>query len=115
MIQFKLQRAGEFSVMTRGDNHCGTKPNLKVRYEVKCTCGENSLDSRGFLFDQMKIDKFFQEQRVTELSCEQFCMQVSRKLYKQIKSENGACDILKFEATLSPEPFAASITFEYAK
>src|SRR5579864_223379 len=111
---FTLNRRGTFQmILTFGNNHCGTVPNLKVNYSLSVTCTPDSLDSRGFLFDQVEVDRYFQSLRQTDLSCEQFCIACGRDLYKQIYRSNPACKIQRFALTLSPFPHQADLTFEY--
>ena len=110
-----IKRAGEFSVKTYGLTHCGTKTPLKVKYAFTAKCAANMLDSRGFLFDQTKVDLFMQAQTSTALSCEQFAITLSRDLFKQITRENVNCLPDYLALTLSPEPFAAELTFEWFK
>jgi hypothetical protein len=113
MITFTIKRSGDFSVKTFGPNHCGTSENLKVRYNLSVVCLEGSLDQKGFLFDQTKVQIFFDRIKTTHLSCEEFCYTASRKLYTAITTVNPKAKIAHFELELSPEPFAASLTFTY--
>jgi hypothetical protein len=105
-----MNREGLFSIRATGPNHCGTQELLGLRYSVKVECAA-TVDARGFLFDQINIDSFFQKIKATQLSCEQFAIDCSRKLWKTIMKENPDCIIRRLEVTLSPEPFAASMTF----
>lgn len=109
--EWELTRVGQFTVRTFGRFHCGTKDVLKVNYNLKVVCGDNSLDTRGFLFDQTKVQALVDSIQATSESCELFCKTVAKAIYKQILTENSACDITLFELSLSPEPFQASITF----
>lgn len=109
--EWELTRVGQFTVRTFGRFHCGTKDVLKVNYNLKVVCGEGSLDERGFLFDQTKVQALVDTITATSESCEMFCRTIAKAVYKQILTENSACDITLFELSLSPEPFQASITF----
>lgn len=111
--RFKLERKGEFSVNTVGKFHCGTKDSLKVRYEFSCEMSADSLDHRGFLFDQMKVAQFFGGLKSTDLSCEAFTLFCARKLFALVKSENKQGKIISMSLTLSPEPFEANLTFSW--
>ncbi len=110
---YRLNRAGEFTVNTTGPNHCGTTDVLTIRYRLTVACSSRSLDARGFLFDQVAIDRWFQAQRVTALSCENYAAFCGRELYKLIKRENAGLIPTKLDLALSPAPFAAEIIFEW--
>jgi hypothetical protein len=120
-----MKRAGEFAVQLYGDNHCGvqaaTKPMkvdnkwvsaLPIKYEMECEC-KATLDARGFLFDQINVDNFFQSIKMTKLSCEQFAIDCARKLWRMILKENPDCSIIAMKLSLSPAPHAASMTFSF--
>lgn len=110
-----IKRAGEFQIRTVGTTHCGTKELLKLRYMFTARCPANMLDARGFLFDQTRVDAFMQAQKVTSLSCEQYAIELSRALFRQIVKENPTCLPEYLSLSLSPEPFAAELTFEWNK
>lgn len=115
LAKFTLLRTGTFYVQAIGTNHCGTKDHLKILYRLEVQCNADSLDSRGFLFNQMEVDKWFQDQRITKLSCEQYTIFCGREIYKLIRRENKLCHIQVFSLTLSPEPHAAELTFTYGE
>lgn len=115
LARFTLHRVGVFTVQTFGKTHCGTVSPLSIRYDVRITCTSDSLDSRGFLFDQVKIDQWFQAQHETGLSCEQYTLWCGRELYKLVLGENADCHISHFVLNLSPWPHAADLTFEYGE
>lgn len=112
---FTLRRTGAFTQHTHGATHCGTSNVLAVRYVLSVTCTVDSLDSRGFLFDQMNVDSFFQHAKSTALSCENLTVFYGREIYKLIIRENPSCRIKRFALTLSPAPHAAELTFEYGE
>lgn len=107
-----MKRTGDFTVQTSGNNPCGITNPLALKYEVSIECSVE-LDKRGFIFDQMTVTKFFAEIKLTDLSCEQFAIQCSRKLFSTIKKENPDCQINRMTLSLSPHPFAATMTFLY--
>lgn len=111
--QLRLVRGGEFGIQTYGDNHCGTTDAFKIRYHLTCECG-NKLDNRGFLFDQINIQNFFESIGRTQLSCELLTIKCLEQLLGHILAENPTCQIYKMELTLSPEPFAASLTHSWS-
>lgn len=113
LSRFTLHRQGEFTLMTFGLNHCGTKARIQVKYDLRVTCTVDSLDNRGFLFDQVAIAGWFDKGHKSDLSCEQFTLHCGRELYKLILRQNGGCHITHFALCLSPEPFVADLTFEY--
>ena len=110
-----MRRSGEFKVLpVEGTPHCGVSHTLlDVRYTVVVVCSMESLDHRGFLFDQTNIDKYFQSLKTVSVSCEQFCIQAAEGLWSRITRENGTCQILSLSVTLSPAPYQASMTFDW--
>jgi hypothetical protein len=110
----KMDRSGEFRLYAYGPNHCGVDQDITVKYRMVCLCSPK-LDSRGFLFDQVNVDKFFQNIKRSKRSCESLTVACVRDLLKEIRKENPRCEILKMELTLAPEPFAASMTYSWEK
>lgn len=105
----KMVRSGEFEISTYGENHCGTDAHFKLRYHLNCECTP-VLDSRGFLFDQLNIQQYFESIKRTQLSCERLTVVCLQQLLEHILTENPTCQIHKMELTLSPAPFLASMT-----
>lgn len=110
-----IKRSGQFLVRTIGANHCGTNNLLTMKYTLIAKCKADSLDERGFLFDQLKIDSFLKSQVETPLSCEQYAIHLSRQLFKQIRAENPKCMPELLSLTLSPAPYQAELIFEWIK
>lgn len=105
-----LRRRGEFTIRTKGDNHCGIEAVQQIRYAVEVVCTAE-LDSRGFLFEQRNVDAFFQGVKQTTNSCEVLSKKCAKKLVKLIMAENPDCEILKITLNLCPAPFAADMTY----
>lgn len=105
----EMTRGGEFNIHTYGNNHCGVDEEFKIRYHLKCRCSPK-LDRRGFLFDQLNVQSFFESIKKTKLSCEQLTVQCLEQLLEHILAENPGCQIYGMELTLSPAPFMASMT-----
>lgn len=107
-----MNRQGEFKIRTIGDKHCGTFTNqdMWVKYHMICIC-DNVLDPRGFLFEQVNVDKFFQNMKRTTLSCEKLTISCCKKLVTLIRKDNPVCKIRSIELTLSPFPYQASMTY----
>lgn len=107
-----MNRQGEFQIFTYGDSHCGTMTNqfLPIKYHMVCEC-ESTLDPRGFLFEQVNVDKFFQNLTKTRLSCEKLTIQCCKRLVTLIHKDNPVCKVRSIKLTLSPAPFAASMTY----
>lgn len=107
-----MEREGEFKIFTLGDSHCGTLHHqmLPVRYSMTavCTC---ELDERGFLFDQVGVDNYFQSLKRTRLSCERLTIACAHKLLQRIRKEDPGCKVLSFKLVLSPWPFKARMTY----
>lgn len=108
-----INREGQFPLRALGPNHCGVAEHLTVRYHMVCEC-QPKLDGRGFLFDQLGVDAFFQAIGTTKLSCEQLTLRSLYKLVRAIRKENPGCVINRAKLTLSPSPHAASMTYEWA-
>jgi hypothetical protein len=109
-----IERVGEFKIRAFGPNHCGTLKEMTIRYKMVCVCS-HKLDVRGFLFDQLKVDEFFQTRLNTQLSCEKLTVASLRGILAAIQAENPSCDIQEASLTLSPQPFAASMTYRLQK
>lgn len=105
-----LNREGEFKIKTTGNKHCGTSDSQWMKYHLWCEC-DVKLDSRGFLFEQLNVDKFFQKMQRTTLSCERLTMSCCKKLAAMIRKENPVCKIRGMRLTLSPFPYKASMTY----
>jgi len=109
-----MDRRGQFNVETYGKNHCGIVRHLDIQYRMLCQC-TTKLDGRGFLFDQINVDNYFQSIHKTSLSCERLTMRCVRDLLKSIRLENPGCSINRMKLTLSPAPFLASMTYHWHK
>lgn len=92
----------------------GGRTDLDVKYNTIIKCGA-ATDRRGFLFDQVMVDNYFQSLKRTDLSCEQFTMQCANELAARIREENPKVDVRSFELTLTPAPFASSITYAWKR
>lgn len=109
-----IKRNGKFVTQMFGPHHCGTKDIMEIKYDFLCSCDITSLDDRGFMFDQTRVDLYFQTQvKRTSLSCELLAIDCARGLFRRIISENPKCKMSAMALTLSPEPFAASITVDW--
>lgn len=107
-----MNREGTFRFKAVGPNHCGVDENLQVNYRMVCECYA-TLDRRGFLFDQINVDNYFQSIQSSVLSCEKLTIKCAQKLLKMIKKENAICAIRSMSLTLSPAPFKASMTYDW--
>lgn len=114
MTEWQLDRTGQFRVRTYGQNHCGTTDILDIKYTLSVITDGDSLDSRGFLFDQMQIQKIVDTKRFVTVSCELQTREFARYIWTHIKAENPSLKIKHFALTLSPAPYGASITFRYS-
>lgn len=110
-----MRRSGQFTVETSGPNHCGLDLMQDIRYTIVCKCESDSKDSRGFLFDQVNVDTMFKSLGSTTVSCEELCERFARKLYALVMSENARAKVRKLKVTLSPAPYAASMSFEWER
>jgi hypothetical protein len=108
-----IVRSGQFHIHTFGKNHCGTGHSFDIRYHMTAVCSPK-LDRRGFEFDQINIDKFFQGVKRTSMSCEKLTEALVGKLRQHILKENPGCEIHNLELSLSPQPFMASMGATWA-
>lgn len=104
-----MDRQGEFPLYAYGANHCGVENNITVKYRMLCVC-DTILDRRGFLFDQINVDNYFQAIKRSRLSCERLAVKCVEDLRRMIRVENPTCVVRRMELTLSPQPFKASMT-----
>lgn len=107
-----MNRSGEFKIFTHGDSHCGTMTDqfLPIKYHLICVC-EDVLDARGFLFDQISVEEYFQSLKRTKMSCEKLTISCARRLASIIRRDNPKVKIRSIDLTLSPFPHAASMTY----
>jgi hypothetical protein len=110
----KVVRSAEFHLHTYGKNHCGTANAFDLRYHMTCLCSPK-LDHRGFLFDQLNIDVFFNKVKKTSMSCEKLTETLLKRLKTFILEENPACEIYAMNLTLSPHPYAVAMTSQWAR
>jgi len=109
---FVLDRDGIFTIETvPGTNHCGTLPRFDIKYRVQCEA-EANLDRRGFLIDQLLIDRYFQSisRAKVAVSCEVLAQDSMRGIKSVLLADNPSLVIRKLVVTLSPAPFAARMT-----
>ncbi len=107
-----MRRNGEFRVLATGPSHCGITEDLTIRYDMTAECGPK-LDRRGFLFDQVNVDNYFQSIKRTTRSCErltQFCLNSLKEI---ILRENPDCQIFRLSLTLTPAPYKAAMTYSW--
>lgn len=114
MQTLTIHRLGDFAIRTEGQFHCGTNDILPMSYELTCKCNASDLDERGFLFDQVHIDQWFQAQTSTSLSCESYGIYCARELYKLIVAENPKCKPMYICMKLSPAPYKAVLEYEWS-
>lgn len=111
MAKLTMNRTGEFQIVATGQNHCGIAEKLKIKYAMVCDCLP-TLDTRGFLFDQLNIDSYFQNLKRSKVSCEKLVMKCVADLHKLILKENPGCRITRIQLMLSPAPHAATMTYQ---
>lgn len=110
MKTLTMRRKGEFTVSTFGANPCGTEPHQVVKYRLTCVC-TTKLDARGFLFDQMAVQQFFDEIAETDMSCEELVEEAVKGIVSRVDEENPTCLVKKIRLTLSPAPHVSSMTY----
>lgn len=107
-----MARQGIFHIHTFGNSHCGIGKEMDVKYAAVIKCGAVT-DHRGFLFDQISVDGYFQSIKRTSLSCEKLAMRCTEGLVAMIRKENPGAVVHELELTLSPAPFAAAMTYSW--
>jgi hypothetical protein len=113
MKTLTLNREGHFTIMASGPNHCGSRPDgsyVTINYHLLVEC-EASLDSRGFLFDQLSVRDYFDSLKTTSLSCEKLVMRCARDIVRMILGENPDCELRSVHLSLKPEPYEASVSY----
>jgi Xaa-Pro aminopeptidase len=112
-----LTRHGSFSVLTEGEHHCGVAEHgekLVIGYNVQVCCyADESLDRRGFLFEQRIVDDYFQKIKRVKSSCELLAMRVASDIEDIAMEENALLDIKWINVQLSAFPHKAHMTFRY--
>jgi hypothetical protein len=105
-----LNRGGEFDLYVVGDAHCGLANEqgfVPCEYALVLCCDAAGLDSDGFLVEQIGIHTYFQELPATRLSCELFCVECARDLFKKVMVENASARIHGIALTINPKPKGA--------
>ena len=106
----EFDRMGEFQIETFGDFHCSTLPRPRVQYHVHIDATDESLDQRGFLFDQLDCPTYFDHIGRSDLSCELLARKAAQELSGMILKENPHATLLQITVLLSPEPFEVKVT-----
>jgi len=105
-----LRRGGDFDLYVVGDAHCGLANEqgfVPCSYLLVLCCDAQGLDSDGFLVEQIGIHKYFQELPATRLSCELFCVECCRELFRKVMIENASAKIQGIALTINPKPEGA--------
>lgn len=113
MEKLTINKSGTFTTVVSGDNHCGTENPLAIRYTAKIRADGSELDSRGFLFDQLGIQIYFDSIKHTSLSCEMLAEWSVDVLRKMVIGENPKLIVEYVYLSLSPSPFTAMIECEW--
>lgn len=111
-MKFTLRRSGKVTMRPPpGIGRCGVEDEFPCRYEVVLVA-EGGLDKRGFLVDQLAVDQLAQSQEVNA-SCELAAKDLAERIARHVHINNQEVEILVLDVTLSPRPYAASITYHY--
>lgn len=123
--EFTITRRGELTFTVHGAMHCGsrdfTKPVtvadraghiLTARWTIEASATADSLDSRGFLFDQTELDKLVHRVATRDSydSCERLTKALADAFCHAVAKENEACVLQTVRVTLSPQPYLSDIT-----
>lgn len=107
-----------------GSNHCGAAGAIVVRgdenliamkYECEVTC-RPVKDIRGFLFDQVELDKWIQEyfgDTLIDVSCEELVERLSEEILEKLRTHSPTCKVKRLCFRLSPAPYAAHVEVVY--
>lgn len=120
MQSLTIRREGQVEWSVEGEHHCGPKSEIRdgkipVKYTLIATCAPH-LDERGFLFDQAAVDLWMKRQatQVASLSCEALVVETAKNFLLKMARDVPHCKVTKLTLTLSPSPFQAGITVEFA-
>jgi len=107
-----MERTGRVAWPVFGEDHCGAKEvvqggRVEIEYWAKLRFSPDSLDDRGFLVDNMAIERFMagETRTPTALSCERLVRYCIERFVAYVNATEPKCRILSFEMTLSPDPF----------
>lgn len=113
MEKLTINKSGQFVVKTFGPNHCGTQPVQSIRFSVRIKADGADLDARGFLFDQLEIQTYFDSIHRTSLSCERLAEASIASLRRLVTRENSRLHVEYVYVSLSPDPYTAMIECEW--
>jgi len=123
--QFTITRRGDLTFTVHGATHCGsqdfTRPVkvgdreghvLSARWTIEATASADSLDGRGFLFDQAALDHLVHRVATRDSfdSCELLAAALAGSFCRAVAKENGACVLGTVRVTISPSPYLSDIT-----
>lgn len=116
---YVMDRHGEVRWKVHGPNHCGTVNHLHgghipIRWHIRLCC-ENSLDSQGFLVDNMALKHFIDGEAAvsTDMSCEQLLTNMAHKLQVYLATNEPSLRIDSFSISFCPEPYEAEMIQNY--
>jgi hypothetical protein len=111
-----LTRTGKFGFITVGATHCGMAPTgtrQECDYVVRVKCDPHTIDPRGYMFEQLVVQEYFDKIKRVQSTCEQLVMRVAVELESVIYEENPILEIYWIEVEVKAAPYAASMTFRY--
>lgn len=125
-VSINIVRRGDLSFTVHGPTHCGsnaftvpvtigghTKAHmLSAHWAINATATPDSLDARGFLFDQAALDGLVHRTALAEsyVSCEKLAHALADAFCRGVARENGACTLTRVVVTLSPTPYLSDIS-----
>lgn len=118
--EFCLEREGHVGWSVFGPNHCGTVNHLHggiipIKWWSQLVCSGESLDSQGFLIDNMTVERHMKELAAvpSDLSCERLVNFCIESLVDRINREEPTCVIRSIAMWLSPEPYVTKMRSTY--
>lgn len=112
---YLFKKSGEVIFEADGPNQCGviTTSGLKVlKWNFALEAVVNSLDHRGFLFDQQDLDNLIEGAVVAHdsSSCELLGQTVLNEFIRWYPNQNVRLKPIWIGVRISPAPFRASMT-----
>ena len=122
-MKLTMNRRGEFRCnWSDPHNKYGTGPDTAPKYTYHCHIETaDILDPHGFVYDQLKIDEYFQQKyfhRQSAKSCEKLavsaCEDIKRMIENHMLSHSGMSVIYKISVTIGVTGMdAAQMTAEW--
>ena len=122
--EISIVRRGETTALVKGSLHCGTNTYctkiedvrvLPIRWTFAAACTPDSLDARGFAFDQAALDELVHHvsNKSARDSCEQLARDLGRAFCQAVYKENERCTLTALTVTVSPAPYLSELSVSF--